>query len=103
MIKCIGTRGSGKTTRLLELADAKGYVLVEPTYAMALQVREWARMIGIKSVPVISAHEMFDYQYGVHPVHFLIDELDRFLEVMHVAGYSNTCEDSGRENDSTIL
>ena len=42
MIRVIGTRGSGKTTKLLNLAAENGYVIVEPNAMMADYVRHLA-------------------------------------------------------------
>ena len=88
MIRIIGTRGSGKTTKLLNLAEENGYVLVEPNARIADYVRHIAAEKGL-NVNVISAHELLYRQHGILQEKYLVDELDLFLSSLGVEGYSD--------------
>jgi len=88
MIKIIGTRGSGKTTKLLELANENGYILVEPNARMADYVRHMAVEKGY-NVNVISSHELLYRQHGVLKEKYLVDELESFLVALGIEGYSD--------------
>lgn len=89
MIQVIGTRGSGKTTKLLNLAQEKGYVIVEPNAKMADYVRHMATEKGL-NVKVIGAHELLLHcQCGVKREKYLLDELEIFLDSLGIVGYSN--------------
>jgi broad-specificity NMP kinase len=88
MIRVIGTRGSGKTTKLLNLAQEEGYVIVEPNAMMADYVRHMATENGF-NVNVIGAHELLYRQHGVTRKKYLVDELDMFLSSLGIIGYSN--------------
>ena len=88
MIKFIGDRGSGKTTKLIETAHDKGYVLVEPTYQMAVHAHMRAREIG-KEIRVIPAAQFFYDRLGRDEAKYLVDELDMFLKNIGIDGYSN--------------
>jgi len=90
MIRIIGERGSGKTTKLLELAEEKGYILVEPTIASADYVRNMAREKGYHNVNIISAHDLLFYRHSALRNKYLIDELEGFLSALGVEGYSNS-------------
>jgi hypothetical protein len=88
MIRVIGTRGSGKTTKLLNIAAKNGYVIVEPTAMMADYVRHMATEKGL-NVNVISAHELPYRQYGVVREKYLVDELEMFMASLGIVGYSD--------------
>ena len=88
MIRVIGTRGSGKTTELLNIAQEEGYVIVEPNAMMADHVRRMATEKGL-NVDVIGAHELLYRQNGVKREKYLIDELEMFLSSLGIVGYSN--------------
>ena len=88
MIKVIGTRGSGKTTKLLQIAQRDGYVIVEPNAIMTDYVRHMAIENGY-NVNVISAHELLYRQHGIIGEKYLVDELERFLMSLGVVGYSD--------------
>ena len=88
MIRIIGTRGSGKTTKLLELAQEEGYVIVEPNAIMADHVRHMATEKGL-NVNVVGAHELLYRQRGVIREKYLVDELEMFLSSLGILGYSN--------------
>ena len=88
MIRIIGTRGSGKTTKLLELAQEEGYVIVEPNAMMADYVRHMATEKGL-NVNVIGAHELLYRQRGVISEKYLVDELNMFLSSLGIVGYSD--------------
>ncbi len=88
MIKIIGTRGSGKTTKLLELAQRDGYIIVEPNMRMCDHVRHMALEKGY-NVNVISSHELLYRQHEVTKEKYLVDELDMFLIALGIEGYSN--------------
>lgn len=94
MIEIKGIRGSGKTTKLLYLAQGSGAVIVEPTCKMADFVRNEAKRLGLTNVTVISMHELLlpiaTSRYNGKK--FLIDEIDMFLENLFVEGYSKTCD-----------
>lgn len=88
MIRVIGTRGSGKTTKLLELAEEDGFVLVEPNARMADYVRRMAIEKGL-NVNVIGAHELLYRQHGIVREKYLVDELESFLISLGIEGYSD--------------
>lgn len=88
MIRVIGTRGSGKTTKLLELAQEEGYVIVEPNAMMADYVRHMAIEKGL-NVNVIGAHELLYRQHGIKREKYLVDELELFLISLGIEGYSD--------------
>ena len=91
MIKIIGTRGSGKTTKLFELAQRDGYIIIEPTAMMADYVRHIAIEKGY-NVNVIGSHELLYRQHGAIKEKYLVDELDMFLHALGIHGYSNGTE-----------
>ena len=88
MIKVIGTRGSGKTIRLLNLAAENGYVIVEPNAMIADHVRYMATEKGL-NVNVISAHELLRRQHVVVREKYLVDELEMFMASLGIVGYSD--------------
>ena len=88
MIRVIGTRGSGKTTKLLNLAQEEGFVIVEPNAMMADHVRHMATEKGL-NVNVIGSHELLYRQRGVTREKYLVDELEMFLSSLGIIGYSN--------------
>ena len=88
MIRVVGTRGSGKTTKLLDLAAENGYVIVEPNAIMADHVRHMAIEKGL-NVNVIGAHELLYRQRGVVREKYLVDELESFLISLGIEGYSD--------------
>lgn len=88
MIRVIGTRGSGKTTKLLNLAQEEGFVIVEPNAMMADHVRHMATEKGL-NVNVIGAHELLYRQRGVIREKYLVDELEMFLASLGIVGYTN--------------
>lgn len=89
MIRIIGERGSGKTTKLIERAgiNPNGYCIVEPTLKMADYVERMAKEKGV-DVEVISAYELFNHRHG-REKKYLVDELDMFLEMFDIVGYTN--------------
>jgi hypothetical protein len=88
MIRVIGTRGSGKTTKLLNLAAENGYVIVEPNAMMADYVRRMAIGKGL-NVNVIGAHELLYRQHGIVREKYLVDELEMFMTSLGIVGYSD--------------
>lgn len=91
MIRIIGTRGSGKTTKLLNLAAENRYVIVEPNAMMTDYVRRMAIEKGL-NVNVIGAHELLHRQYGVVREKYLVDELEMFMASLGIVGYSDGLE-----------
>ena len=89
MIRIVGARGSGKTTKLLRLSEEEGYVLVEPNARMADYVRHMATENGYYKVNVISAHELLHRQHGIIREKYLVDELESFLISLGIEGYSD--------------
>ena len=88
MEKIIGERGSGKTTKLLKLAQEKGFVVVEPTYMMANNASDLAKR-NRYDVKIINAHEFMWYRPGHRDDKYVVDELDLFLQMIGIEGYSN--------------
>ena len=88
MVRVIGTRGSGKTTKLLNIATENGYVIVEPNAKMADHVRNMAKEKGL-NVDVICAHELLYRQHGVVREKYLVDELEMFMASLGIVGYSD--------------
>lgn len=87
-IQVTGTRGSGKTTKLLNLAAENGYVIVEPNARMADYVRHIATEKGL-NVNVISSRELLYRQRGVVREKYLVDELKMFMASLGIVGYSD--------------
>ena len=92
MIKIIGTRGSGKTTKLLDIAEKDGYVIVEPSARAAEHARHLATKRGL-DVNVISARELLYRQHRVIHEKYLVDELKMFLASLGIEGYSDSTDD----------
>ena len=92
MIRIIGGRGSGKTTKLLKIAERDGFVIVEPNARMTDYVRHMAIENGY-NVNVISAHELLYRQHRVIGEKYLVDELESFLISLGVVGYSDGFSD----------
>lgn len=88
MIRIIGGRGSGKTTKLLNLAAENGYTIVAPNERMADFVRHMAVEKGL-NVSVISAYELPYRMKGNARQKFLVDELEMFLLSLGIEGYSD--------------
>lgn len=88
MIRVIGTRGSGKTTELLKIAQRDGYTIVESNARMADYVRRMAKENGY-NVNIISSHELMTNYRMAMDRKYLVDELDRFLISLGIEGYSN--------------
>lgn len=92
MVEIKGTRGSGKTTKLLYLAYVSGDIIVEPNSQMADFARKEAKKLKLDGVTIISMHELLlpiaTSRYNGKK--FLIDEIDMFLENLYVEGYSKT-------------
>ena len=88
MIKIIGSRGSGKTTKLLEIAQRDGHIIVEPNARMVDYVKHMAVEKGY-NVNVVSPHDLLYRQHGILKEKFLVDELDMFLIALGIEGYSN--------------
>lgn len=94
MEKIIGERGSGKTTKLIELAHSEGCVLVEPTYHMAENARLMARDKGYEIVVLTASQFLFNH-FGSSTEKYLVDELDLFLKNIGIIGYSNGTREKG--------
>ena len=91
MEKYIWPRGSGKTTALIKLAHEEGYILVEPIATVADFARRMAKETGYDDVKVIDGYEFCKRKtLPIYNEKYLIDELDWFLEILRVVGYSNT-------------
>ena len=101
MIKILGERCSGKTTKLLKLAHENGYILVEPTFRMVEFTKQFAKEIGYDDVEILGAPQFNMMNPGLfmqdHNNRYLIDELDVCLKTMNVIGYSNT-DNSNTDN-----
>lgn len=94
MIKILGERCSGKTTKLLKLAHENGYILVEPTFQMVEFAKQLAKENGCDDVVILCACQFNMRNPGLfmqdYNNRYLIDELDMCLNTMNVVGYSNT-------------
>lgn len=94
MIKILGERRSGKTTKLLKLAHENGYILVEPTFQMVDFTKRLAKENGYDDVEILCALQFNMRNPGLfmqdYNNRYLIDELDMCLNTMNVVGYSNT-------------
>lgn len=94
MIKILGERCSGKTTKLLNLAHENGYILVEPTFQMAEFAKRLAKELGYDDVEIVCALQFNMRNPGLFMRdcnnRYLMDELDMCLKTMNVVGYSNT-------------
>ena len=88
MIKIIGERGSGKTTKILEAASKNGFVVVEPNSKMAEYVSRMAKDKGY-DLKIISAYDFMFYKNTDRRIQYVVDELDMFLSAIGIKGYSN--------------
>ena len=92
MIRVLGERGSGKTTKLIQLASENGYTIVAWNVMSARFIKDTAQQKGIK-VRVINCYdfmrEISEHGYG-HKDKYLVDELDAFLDGLNVVGYSDS-------------
>lgn len=93
-----GPRGSGKTTRLIEMSAQTGYPIIEPTGWMVDVVKDMAKARGLKIPEPIAIDRLVSYGGrrgtldGRHRV--LIDELDMCLRVMGLEVVEATmCDD----------
>ena len=97
MEKIIGERGSGKTTKLLELCHEKGYVFVSPTFRSAQYAEDLVKSKGWDDVPIITAYQFVSETLRIpseYKNQFVIDELDWFLQKLNVVGYSNRTDEN---------
>lgn len=92
MIEIKGTRGSGKTTKLLNLAYVSGAIVVEPNRKMVDLAKREAEKLKLDRVTIISMNELLDpiASSKYHGKKFLIDEIDMFLFNLNIEGYSKT-------------
>ena len=88
MERIFGSRRSGKTTKLIELAAKKGYILVEPNMRMANFAKSLAKEKGY-NIEIITPYQLFELSKGTTKK-YLVDELDIFLGVLGIVGYSNS-------------
>lgn len=92
MIRVLGDRGSGKTTKLIQLASENGYTIVAWNVQSARFIKDVAQQSGLK-IRVINAYdfmrEISEHGYG-HKGKYLVDELDAFLDGINVVGYSDS-------------
>lgn len=97
MIEVLGIRGSGKTSKLIELAAEKGYTIVEPTWAAATAIAERARREGFENIDIISASNFIidKAMFQARERKYLVDELEAFLSVLGIEGYSTTINGPG--------
>ena len=91
MIRVLGERGSGKTTKLIQLASENGYTIVAWNVMSARFIKDTAQRNGIK-VRVINCYD-FVHEISEHRGYkdkYLVDELDAFLDGLNVVGYSDS-------------
>lgn len=79
MICIVGTRGSGKTTRLVELSEVTGIPIVTPNKGMADLVMYTAREMGA-TIPKAEARQFSPNNYGRYRKPVLVDEAQMILE-----------------------
>lgn len=79
MICIVGTRGSGKTARLIELSEKTGIPIVTPNKGMADLVMYTAREMGA-TIPKAEARQFSPNNYGRYRKPVLVDEAQMILE-----------------------
>lgn len=91
MIRVIDGRGSGKTSKLMEIAKENNAMFV-CSNPQAMEVK--ARAYGISDVKFISYH---DFVTSYEPGNIVIDEAEQFVKSImgdnQLIGYSLTIED----------
>ena len=98
MMKIVGFRGSGKTESLIEIANTTKYVLVEPNFRMADNVKARVKQKGCEIRVITSTEFLYDH-FGRRDEKYLVDELDMFLSNIGIRGYS----DGLRDNETNEL
>lgn len=93
MYRIIDDRGTGKTGKLMELAEQTGAVIacINP-FAM----KQKAYSYGITNIEFISYKDVFDYRHKSPDVEIYIDELEVFVNSFlfgHLKGYTLSLED----------
>lgn len=87
MKRITGTRGSGKTTKVIEYAHENNYIMVVPNCRLKDYAIEQARAMKCENVTIIDIYEYM--QLPSHERHkYIFDELDHCLSAMNVIGYS---------------
>lgn len=79
MICIVGTRGSGKTARLVELSEVTGIPIVTPNKGMADLVMYTAREMGA-TIPKAEPRQFSPNNYGRYRKPVLVDEAQMILE-----------------------
>ena len=91
MIRVIDGRGSGKTSKLMEIAKENNAMFV-CSNPQAMEVK--ARAYGISDIKFISYH---DFVTSYEPGNIVIDEVEQFVKSImgdnQLIGYSLTIED----------
>jgi hypothetical protein len=94
MIKVFGERGSGKTTKLLQIAAQNNGIVVVPTFRHVACTMELAKKLDLDNVQIIAAREFIQYLWCPKSINkskkFYIDELDDALLILGIEGYSST-------------
>ena len=74
-------RGTGKTTRIIDLADAFGAVIVTPTADSAKNIKHMAGN-GMRSIETIPFTDMERMRERVGDRRVVVDDADRILEMV---------------------
>ena len=101
MIRIVDRRGSGKTTKLIELAVKDNAVIVVPALRCIENIRYLAEKLGYKDkVKCITFLQFMQNQTAriIPPEKYYIDELDWCLSILGVDGYSNSIGEEENQN-----
>lgn len=101
----IGTRQSGKTTKLIQLSAETGAIIVVGTYSMVKYVMSMAINMGLKIPEPISYKDLIERAHYEHLTRrYLIDEAQMLFDWLNVDAVTitmdgNLCELKGDESN----
>lgn len=93
MKRIIGTRGSGKTTKVIEYAHENNCVMVVPNYRFKRNSIEQAKAMKCEDVTIIDVYEYIQLLSLGQRFKYIFDELEYCLSAMNVVGYSVNVDD----------
>ena len=101
VIKIVDKRGSGKTTKLIELAVKNHGILVVPNIRMVHAAEDLAKRMGVLDDFDCITFYAFTHYYDVGKYtnserKFYIDELYACLSTVGVLAYSNSIEEENQ-------
>ena len=93
MIRVIGERGSGKSTKLIMLAIKDDATIIVPTFRHMAAIEDLAKKLGYLDKLKCITFAQYKSSYGIYRGKYYIDELDACLSSVGTLGYSNAEEE----------